>query len=80
MEYPMLLNTSSNWLGVALIRTTMQGWNCSCIGHQLVCTMFCACGSGSTCVNPFNPKTSVTDVTDNSDTESDDDNHDHDND
>ena len=49
------------------------------MGHQLVCTMFCACGSGSTCVNPFNPKTSVTDVTDNSDTESDDDNHDHDN-
>ena len=32
------------------------------------------------CANPFSTKTSVTDVTDNSDTESDDDNHDHDND
>ncbi len=57
-----------------------KGGNCSCMGHQLVCTMFCACGSGSTCANPFRTKTSVTDVTDNSDTESDDDNHDHDND
>ena len=49
--------------------------NCSCMGHQLVCTMFC--GSGSTCANPFSTKTNVTDVTNNSDTESDDDNHDH---
>ena len=59
---------------------TCKGGNCSCMGHQLVCTMCCACGSGSTCANPFGTKTSVTDVTDNSDTESDDDNHDHDND
>ena len=51
------------------------------MGHQLVCTMCCACGSGYTCANPFSTKPSVTDVTDNSDTESDDDdNHDHDND
>ncbi len=57
-----------------------KGGKCSCMGHQLVCTMSCACGSGSTCANPFSTKTSVTDVTDNSDTESDDDNHDHDND
>ena len=45
-----------------------------------VCTMCFACGSGSTCANPFSTNTNVTDVTDNSDTESDDDNHDHDND
>ena len=31
-------------------------------------SMFCACGSGSTCVNPFSTKTSVTDVKDNRDT------------
>ena len=57
-----------------------KGGNCSCMGHQFVCTMFCACGIGSTCANPFSTKMSVTDVTDNSDTKSDDDNHDHDND
>ena len=79
MEYPILLNTSSNWLGVAAHQNDHAlGGNCSCMGHQLVCTMFCACGSGSTFANPFSTKTSVTDVTDNSDTESDDDNHDHD--
>lgn len=32
---------------------------CSCMGHQLVCTIFCACGSGSTCCNPFKEKRSV---------------------
>ena len=57
-----------------------KGGNCSCMGHQLGCTMCCACGSGSTFANPFSTKTSVTAVTDNSDTESDDDNYDHDND
>ena len=41
--------------------------------HQLVCTMFCGCDSGSTCENPFNATTFTTDITDGSDTDSDDD-------
>ena len=41
--------------------------------HQLVCTMFCGCDSGSTCANSFNATTFTTDVTDGSDTDSDDD-------
>ena len=60
MQYPMLLNTSSCWSG-------------RCMEHQLVCTMFCGCDSGSTCANPFNATTFTTDITDGSDTDSDDD-------
>ena len=33
-----------------------KGANCGCMGHQLSCTMFCACGGGCTCLNPFNKK------------------------
>jgi len=25
-----------------------------CMGHQLPCTMFCACGGGRACLNAFN--------------------------
>ena len=39
--------------------------------HQLVCTVFCGCGSGSTCANPFNDMTFTADITDDSDTDSD---------
>lgn len=30
-----------------------KGSNCGCLGHRLSCTMFCACGGGLTCSNPF---------------------------
>ncbi len=38
-----------------------RGGNCGCMGRQLVCTMFCACGSGRACSNPFNTKEAETD-------------------
>ena len=41
--------------------------------HQLVCTVFCGCGSGSTCANTLNDTTFTTDITHDSDTDSDDD-------
>ena len=50
-----------------------RGGNCGCMGHQLVCTMLCACGSGPACSNPFNAKerrNSTTDDTDEVDNES----------
>ena len=47
-----------------------RGGNCGCMGHQLVCTMFCACGSGPACSNPFNAKERTTDDTDEVDNES----------
>ena len=31
-----------------------KGANCCCMGHQLPCTMFCACGGGRACLNAFN--------------------------
>ena len=31
-----------------------KGGNCGCMGHQLPCTLFCACGGASACLNPFN--------------------------
>ena len=31
-----------------------KGANCGCMGHQLPCTMFCACGGGCTCLDAFN--------------------------
>jgi len=31
-----------------------KGAKCGCMGHQLPCTMFCACGAGRVCLNPFN--------------------------
>ncbi len=46
-----------------------KGGNCGCMGRQLVCTMFCACGGGPTCSNPFNIKEHVTDDNDTSDAE-----------
>ena len=55
-----------------------RGGNCSCMGHQLVCTMFCACGSGSACSNPFNAREREANV-DDSEEDSDNDNHDGDN-
>ena len=38
--------------------------------QQQVCTMFCGCEIGSTCANPFNAATFTTDITDDSDTDS----------
>ena len=46
--------------------------------HQQVCIVFC--GSGPTCANPFNDTMFTTDITEESDTYSDDDTLDHDND
>ena len=57
-----------------------KGGNCSCMGHQLVCTMFCACGSGSICSNPFNAREPETDIMDDSEADTDDGNHEGDND
>jgi hypothetical protein len=31
-----------------------KGVNYGCMGYQVSCTMFCACGGGYTCLNPFN--------------------------
>ena len=39
--------------------------------HQQVYTVFCGCGNGSTCANPFNDMTFTADITDDSDTDSD---------
>lgn len=33
-----------------------KGTNCGCTGHQLPCTIFCVCGGGRDCLNPFNAK------------------------
>ena len=33
-----------------------KGANCGCTGHQLPCTIFCACGGGRDSLNPFNTK------------------------
>ena len=41
--------------------------------QQQVCTLCCGCDTGSTCANPFNDTTFTTDITDDSDTDSDDD-------
>ena len=60
MKYPTLLNTYSSWLG-------------RCMEQQQVRTMLCGCDTGSTCANPFNDMTFTTDITDDSDTDSDDD-------
>ena len=48
--------------------------------HQQVCRMCCGCGDGYTYANPFNTKTFTTDIMGDSDADSADDNHDHDND
>lgn len=45
--------------------------NCGCMGHQLACTMFCACGSSSACLNPFNTKQHATDGINDSDGDND---------
>ena len=39
------------------------------MGHQPVCTMFCDCGSGPACFNPFNANERTTDTTDEVDNE-----------
>jgi hypothetical protein len=39
------------------------------MGRQLVCTLFCACGGGSACSNPFNIKERATDENDTGDAE-----------
>jgi len=31
-----------------------KGANCGWMGHQLPCTMFCACGGGRACLNASN--------------------------
>ncbi len=46
------------WLGV---ERACRGDGLCCMGRQLVCTMFCACGSGRACSNPFNTKEAETD-------------------
>ena len=38
-----------------------RGRNSGCMGRQLVCTLFCTCGGGSACSNPFNTKERATD-------------------
>ena len=43
--------------------------NCGCMRRQLVCTLFCACGGGSGCSNPFNTKEFATDDNDTRDAE-----------
>lgn len=44
-----------------------RGGNCGCMGHQLPCTMFCACGGGPACLNPFNAREHATDDTNDTD-------------
>ena len=39
--------------------------------HHQVRTMFCGCHTDSTCANPFNDTTFTTDITDDSDADSD---------
>ncbi|KAG0693693.1 hypothetical protein GWK47_027412 [Chionoecetes opilio] len=38
-----------------------RGEKCGCMGRQLPCTMFCTCGGGTACSNPFNITESATD-------------------
>lgn len=46
---------------------------CGCMGRQLPCTMFCACGGGPSCANPFSVKENATDVAGEADEHDDDD-------
>ncbi|KAG0726825.1 hypothetical protein GWK47_035813 [Chionoecetes opilio] len=41
-----------------------RGGKCGCMGRQLPCTMFCTCGCGTACSNPFNITESATDHAD----------------
>ena len=41
-----------------------RGGKCGCMGRQLPCTLFCTCGGGAACYNPFNIKESATDHAD----------------
>ena len=38
-----------------------RGGKCGCMGRQLPCTLFCTCGGGTACSNPFNTTESTTD-------------------
>ena len=75
MVYPMLRNMSSIWSDVVVLQNehvpcVQVETACGCMGHQLVCTMLCACGSGPACSNPFNAKERMTYDTDEVDNES----------
>ncbi|KAG0725666.1 hypothetical protein GWK47_038169 [Chionoecetes opilio] len=41
-----------------------RGGKCGCMERQLPCTMFCTCGGGTACSNPFNITESATDHAD----------------
>ncbi|KAG0727686.1 hypothetical protein GWK47_034136 [Chionoecetes opilio] len=41
-----------------------RGGKCGCMGRQLPCTMFCTCGGGTACSNPFNITESAKDHAD----------------
>ncbi|KAG0729729.1 hypothetical protein GWK47_003399 [Chionoecetes opilio] len=41
-----------------------RGGKCGCMGRQLPCTMFCTCGGGTACSNPFSITESATDHAD----------------